>query len=184
MIKDTIVQFVCFVTNLELDEFAPEWDRYAQRLMNKKSEPALSKQVSETKNKYRYISKHEWPERDFNFNFSNDRPSKYFPENKVKILQAGGYIPLQSKKRSLVDDNDTRLIVLLGHNETDIDFYKKLVSPQNLNIHQAYYESCSYGYVLEYFVSEMNAAELLQQLSHRPGVEAGIYKECLVPHLS
>ena len=183
MIKDKIVQYVCFITSLELDEFVPEWDRYAQKLMVKKAEPALLQKVNETKSKFRYISQHEWPERDFNFSFINERPSKYFPENKVRIVQAGGYIPLQVKRKSLGESNEIKLVALLSHFENDLDFYKQLSSYSNLNIYQAYYESCSYGYVLEFFVSEMHADELLLQLNQRPGVEAGMYRECLVPHL-
>ena len=183
MIKDTIVQFVCFITNLELDEFTPEWEKYAERLMNKKAEPALLQLVTEAKNKFRYISQHEWPERDFNFSFINDRPSKYFPENKVRIVQAGGYIPVQVKRKRPGENADIKLVALVSHNENDINFYKQLPFYTNLNIHQAYYESCSYGYVLEFFVPEMNADELLIQLNQRPGVEAGMYRECLVAHL-
>ena len=183
MIKDTIVQFVCFITNLELDEFAPEWERYAQKLLIKKVEPALLQQVAVTKNKFRYISKHEWPERDFNFSFINDRPSKYFPENKVRIVQAGGYIPLQGKRKSPGNDSDIKLFALVSHNENDMDFFHKLPFYSNLNIHQAFYESCSYGYILEFSVPEIHSDELLSQLNHRSGVEAGLYRECFVPHL-
>ncbi|MEP7165425.1 MAG: hypothetical protein ABI741_12070 [Ferruginibacter sp.] len=183
MIKDTIVQFVCFITNLELEEFEPEWERYAEKLMNKKAKPLLLQHVTETKSKYRYISKHEWPERDFNFNFINDRPSKYFPENKVKIVQAGGYIPMLGKRKRPAENADIMLVALISHNENDIDFYRQLPFYNSLNIFQAYYESCSYGYVLEFCVPEIHADELLVQLNHRHGVEAGIYRECLVPHL-
>ena len=183
MIKDTIVQFVCFLTNLELDEFSPEWERYAQKLINKNAAPGLLQQVTETKNKFRYISKHEWPERDFHFTFINDRPSKYFPENKVRIVQAGGYIPLQLKRRQPVENDDIKLVAFISHNENDIDFYRRLPLYNNLNIYQAYYESSSYGYVLEFFIPEIHADELLLQLNLRPGVEAGIYRECLVPHI-
>lgn len=183
MIKDKITQFVCFITNLELDEFSPEWDRYAQKLMNKKAESALLQLVIESKNKYRYISKHEWPERDFNFSFINERPSKYFPENKVKIVQAGGYIPMLVMKKHSTGNFDVKLVAMVSHNETDIEFFKQLPFYSKLIIHQAYYESCSFGYVLEFFVPEMNADELLFQLNQRPGVEVGMYRECLVPYM-
>ncbi len=183
MIKDTIVQYVCFLTNLELDEFTPEWERYAQKLINKNAAPVLFHQVTESKNKFRYISQHEWPERDFHFTFVNEKPSRYFPENKVRIIQAGGYKPMQHKRSSTLENDDIKLVAFISHNETDIGFYQQLPFYSNLNIHQAYYESSTYGYVLEYFVSELHADELLQQVNLRPGVEAAIYRECLVPHL-
>ena len=59
MKKSTIVQFVCFATNLEPDDFAPKWERYAKRLADQNPETSLLQQV-ETKSKYRYISRHDW----------------------------------------------------------------------------------------------------------------------------
>lgn len=182
MIKDTIVQFVCFVTNLELDEFAPKWEEYAKKLISKKQEQNLQQQVTETKNKYRYLSQHVWPDRDFQFTFMNERKSEHFPEHNVRVVQIGGYILQQQKKRILEDDGDSKLIAFISHNENDIDFYRQLPLYRRLNIYQAFYESCTYGYVLEFFAPEKDAEELLLQLKQRPGVEAGIYKECLVPH--
>ncbi len=183
MIKDTIVQFVCFVTNLKLDEFAPKWERYAEKLIHKKSEPVLQQHAAETKTKFRYVSQHEWPDRDFHFIFTNEKRSEHFPEHNVRVLQAGGYIPLHLKKRNSEKDGDIKLIAFISHDENDLDFYRQLPLYRHLNIHQAYYESCTYGYVLEFFVPEDAADELLLQLKQRSGVEAGIYKECLVPHV-
>jgi hypothetical protein len=182
MIKDTIVQFVCFITKLDLDEFAPKWERYAKRLMDKKNEPVLQQQLAGIKTKFQYVSQHEWPNRDFDFTFMNEKKSEHFPEHNVRVIQAGGYIPLQLQRRHLGDKGDIKIIAFIGHDETNIDFYQKLTLYRHLNIHQAYYESCSYGYVLEFFVPENNADELLQQLKQRPGVDSGVYKECLVPH--
>jgi hypothetical protein len=112
----------------------------------------------------------------------NERRAEHFPEHNVRVVQAGGYIKLQQKGRYSEQDGDIKLIAFVSHSENDIDFYTKLPLFRHLNIHQAYYESCSYGYVLEFFVPETDADELLTQLKQRPGVETGIYKECLVPH--
>lgn len=182
MKKDTIVQFVCFITNLPLDDFASKWERYAKRLMNNNSEVTLQQQA-ETKSRYRYISQHKWPDQDFQFSFMNERRSEHFPEHNVKVVQAGGYISLQVECMHNEDNGDIKLIAFVGHNETDIDFYRQLSLYRHLNIHQAYYESCTYGYIMEFFVPEADVAELVQQLKQRPGVETGIYKECLVPHV-
>jgi hypothetical protein len=181
MKKDTIVQFVGFITNLQPDVFIPEWERYAKRLMNKKTEPSLQQQGIETKNKFRYISQHEWADQDFQFSFMNERRSEHFPEHNVKVVHAGGYISLQPAKKNMEADSDIKVIAFISHNENDIDSYRQL--PHHyMNIHQAFYESCSYGYVIEFFVSETDVDELLLQLKQRYGVETGIYKECLVPH--
>ena len=76
MIKDTIVQFVCFATNLGADKFIPEWEHYAKKIDLKK-EPNLLELAGNTKNKFQYISQHEWPNRDFHFSFMNERKSDF-----------------------------------------------------------------------------------------------------------
>ncbi|MEI9809882.1 MAG: hypothetical protein WDO16_19570 [Bacteroidota bacterium] len=181
MKKDTIVQFVCFITNLRLDDFAPLWERYAKRLTDKKSDPALHQQAEETKNKFRYVSRHEWLDGDFHFTFMNERKSEHFPEHNVKVVQAGGYLPMDVKRRYTEERGEVKLIAFIGHNENDIDFYRGL-SYNHLNIYQAFYESCTYGYVMEFFIAEADVDELAKQLKQRSGVETGIYKECLVTH--
>lgn len=183
MKKDTIVQFVGFITNLDLDEFAPKWEGYAQKLMNKKVQPVLQHQVAGAKSKFQYISRHEWSDSDFHFSFMNEKLSEYFPENNVKVIQTGGYIPLQTEKKNTDDDGNIRLVAFISHNETDLTFYRSLPFYSYLNIHEAYYESCLYGYVMEFFVGETDADGLQLQLKQRPGVETGIYRECLVPQV-
>jgi hypothetical protein len=180
MKKSTIVQFVCFVTNLELDEFTPKWERYAKRLKNLNPETTLLQQV-ETKSKFRYISQHEWLDKDFHFTFMNEKRSEHFPEHNVKVVQIGGYTLLQAERRNHIDNSDsTRLIVFISHEENDIDFYRELPLYGQLNVYQPYYESCSYGYVLEFFVPDIDADELAKQLKQRRGVEIGMYKECMM----
>jgi hypothetical protein len=183
MKKDTIFQFVCFITNLGLDEFAPKWEHYAKRLKIKKNEPALQQQVPGTKSRFSYISQHEWPDQDFQFSFMDERRSEHFPEHNVRVVQPGGYIQLHVEKRRPEEDSDVKLMAFISHNETDIDFYRKLPLYHHLNIYQAFYESCSFGYVMEFLVSEKDADELLLQLKQKSGVETGIYRECFVPHV-
>jgi hypothetical protein len=183
MKKDTIVQFVCFVTNLELDEFAPLWERYSKRPGNKKNDQTLQQLMTETKNKFRYISQHEWPDGDFHFTFMTERRSEHFPEHNVKVVQAGGYLPLQVKRRHHEEDGEIKLIAFISHDDVDIDFYRGLALSGNLNIYQAYYESCAYGYIMEFFVPETEADALIRQLKQRSGVETGMYKECLIQHV-
>ena len=72
------------------------------------------------------------------------------------------------------------MIAFLSHNEIDIDFYRRLPSFHHLDIYQAYYESCIYGYILELHTGEAHADELLQLLEKRNGVTAAIYKDCSV----
>ena len=179
MKKETIVQFICFDTTLAFDEFVLQWDQYAKGFKNPHIEVTLQQQTS-TRNKFQYISKHKWPLDDFQFTFMKGRHSEYFPERQVKVLQAGGYMPIQVECKH-DDDQQVKILVFLANLDTDISHYKELQSYRYLNIYQAYYESCVYDYILEFFVDEENATEFMTQLKTKTGsVEAGMYKECLV----
>ncbi len=181
MIKETVTQFVCFATNLGSAQFIPEWEVFVKKMQHKKQDSNLLEIQTETKNKFRFISQHECPARDFQFSFTKEKKSEHFPEHNVRVVQAGGYRPLDNKKRYTQEDDDVKLVAFVSHNEIDIDFYKQLPLFRHLDIYQAYYESCAYGYIMEFYVPEANADELLHQLEQRPGVNAGIYKEAAVP---
>jgi hypothetical protein len=182
MKKDTIIQFVGFITNLGFDQFVTKWEQYARRLINGHEESTLL-QEAETKSKFRYVSQHEWPDQDFKFNFMNANRSEHFPEHNVKVVQVGGYTPLQMECSHGEEGNNAKLIAFISHDEMEIDFYRKVPSYKFLNIYQSYYESCTYGYVLEYFIPHTAAAELLDLLKRRSGVEIVRFKECLVPQV-
>jgi hypothetical protein len=180
MKKTTIVQFVCFITDLRLDEFLPKWERYANRLMNLNPETTLQEHTG-IKNKFRYVSQHEWLEGDFNFTFMNQKRSEHFPEHNVKVVQIGGYTLLEKETRKHIGTNNSiKLIAFIGHDENDMDFYRQLPLYGQLNIYQPYYESCSYGYVMEFFVPKSDADDLVQKLKERKGVEIAAYKECMM----
>ncbi len=181
MIKTPIVQFVCFVTDLSLDGFLPEWEHYAKRLMSKKCEPVLHQLVTGSNSRFRYISQHEWANADFQFSFINEKKTGHFQDPKTRVIQIGGYIPVEPQSPGKGEEGDIKLIAFINHNETDIDSYRQLSGYHHLAIYQAYYESCSYGYVLEFFVPENEADELMQQIRQKQCVEAGSYRECLVP---
>ncbi len=105
--------------------------------------------------------------------------SDHFPEQKARIVQAGGYSPVQVGYRHPNKNGDLTIIAFIGHNELDIDYYRKLSLYRHLNIYQAYYESCTYGHILEFCTPEMNASNLLQQITSRRGTEAALYRECI-----
>ena len=180
MKKDIIVQFVGFVTNLKLNEFIPKWEGYAQKLKGKNTESFLQQHSGETKNKFKYISQHEWNDSDFDFTFMNEKKSEHFPDHNVRLIQAGGYIPLQIQRKRNKENGDIKIVAFIGHDENDMNFYTELSSLySSLNIYQAYYESCLYSHVMDFYVKESNFEELLNQLKHRPGVETGVYKKSM-----
>lgn len=181
MKKDTIIQFVCFITELDFDPFVTKWETYAKKLMTDHTKMALQEAVG--KGRFRYISQHECADRDFKFTFMNARRSDDLPEHHIKIIQAGGYSPLQTERKRGQDKGDLKLIAFISHEENDLDFYRNLPGYSALNIYEAYYENCAYGFIMEYFVPEGESFELLAQLKQRPGVISSQYKESLVPQL-
>lgn len=182
MKKDNIVQFVCFATNLGFEEFAVKWERYAKEFMADTGVMILQ-QAAETKSKtkYKYISQHECHEDDFRFAFMKGRSSEHFPEQTAKVIQVGGYTPVQVECLHDEERGDVKVIAFTGHNENDLNFYKQLTY-RHLNIYGAYYESCTYSYIMEFFIPEADAADLIQQLKTRSGIEVGLYKESPVLH--
>jgi hypothetical protein len=172
--NNSIIQFVSFVTSLEPEQFVVQWKHYAKDFVN-----AVLQQGTETKTKYKYVSKHQYQDQNFKFEFMKGRSSEFFPDQKVKVIQAGGYTPVQIGCANPKANTGVKIMAFLGHSEVDIKFYQQL-SYQYLNMYQAYYESCTYGYILEFFVPETSAADLLQQLHTRSGVEVAGYKECMM----
>jgi hypothetical protein len=183
MKKDTLVQFVCFETALELDQFTPQWEHFVKESGNKKPESIILQQAL-SKTKFKYISEHIWPQDDFQFVFMKGRHSEHFPESRVKVVQAGGYTPLQISHKKHDNEDVLKIMLFTANAQTDISFLTNLQTYRSLNIYQAYYESSIYAYILEYFVQEMHAADLLQQLkAQAQGTEIALYRECLVPAL-
>ena len=178
MNKDSIMQFVGFVTQLGLDEFTGQWEQYVKDF---KAVPGgmVLQQETGAKSRYKYISQHEYREQDFSPEFLRAKHTDHFPERKIKVEQAGGYSPVQIECREYNDGVDVKAIAFISHRETGLDFYREL--PYHyLNIYQAYYESCSYGHILEFFVPEAGVAELLKELKTRPAAEVAVYRECFV----
>jgi hypothetical protein len=182
MTKDKIYQFVGFVSNINSEKFTTEWERYASKLSTKKNAPVLMELVGGKKNKYSHLSKHEWESTDERFAFMEERKSEFFADMPVRVVQTGGYIGIHQEKKKQPQNDMGKLVVFVSHDENDIAFYKDLPLYLCLNIYQAFYESCLFGYVMEFFVSQNDTAELLQLLKQRTGADAGQYKKCLMLH--
>jgi hypothetical protein len=183
MKKDTIFQFVCFETSLRLDEFLPQWERFAEKISSNRASAISLHQLEENKNKFRYVSKNEWPSNDFQFLFQKGKVSEKFLAGQVKVVQAGGYSPVQIEQVGKTAKHEIKIIAFISDHTADINFYKELKTYHFLNIFEAYYENSLYAYVLEFFVKEKDAAGILEQLKkHHLHIEAGTYKECVLEH--
>jgi hypothetical protein len=181
MKKNSIVQFVCFVTNLELEDFVVKWEPYAKQLVAD-GEIILQEGIAvKGKNKYRYVSQHTCGTADFKFIFMKGKKQENFPEHRARVVNAGGYKPVQLQCLQNEIKNDVKVMAFLSPGETDLTFYHRQ-NFRHLNIYAAYYESCIYSYVLEYFLQEADAEVLVEQLNTRIGIEVGVYTECPVMH--
>lgn len=180
MNKDHIIQFVGFTTQLSLEEFSTSWETFAKTVATVPGDMILQQETG-LKGKYRYVSQHECRKQDFSFKFMKGRTSEHFPDKKVKVVQTGGYIPVEIGCRHHDENTDARIIAFISHDDADINFYRSL-SYHYINIYQAYYENCAYGYILEFFTAEANATELIQELKKRTGIEVAAYRECMAAH--
>ncbi|MEP6700306.1 MAG: hypothetical protein ABJA85_03285 [Bacteroidota bacterium] len=181
MKKDSVIYFVGFITDLGFDEFVVKWDYYSRQVSTNNTAVVLQ-QESEAKTRFRYVSQHKVQNDNISFSFMKGRNSEHFADQKVRVVNIGGFTCLQNGCRH-PDETDTRLIAFISHDEIDIDFYRKLLPLRQMNIYQAYYESCAYGYIAEFFLPETEASDLHLQLKLRSGVEVSLYKECMVPHV-
>jgi hypothetical protein len=182
MKKNTIVQFVCFITNLEFEEFSAMWERYAKQFVAGSADMTLHEATAiKGRNKYKYVSQHESSSADFKFAFMKGRNSEHFPEHNARVVLAGGYRTVQLQCNHNETKDDVKVMAFVAHNERDLDFYHQQTY-RHLNIYEAYYESCAYNYIMEFFIQESDAPALVEQLKTRPGIEVALYKECTVLH--
>jgi len=178
MNQNNVVQFVCFVTSLETENFISLWKPYVKGSSNGPDDFVLQ-QAGEMLSvaKFKFISQHQCNSSDFNYAFMKGRSQMHFPEQKARIVQIGGYIPIQLQCAYNDINGDVKVMAFLDHRETKLDFYYEQTF-HHLNIYEAYFENCAYSYVMEYFVQEQDAHVLVQQLKTRIDIEVALYKEC------
>ncbi len=176
MKEDTIVQFVSFETTVASNEFRAQWEEY-NKLVAGKQEVTLQQEV-DGKDLFRYLSQHRFDESDFQFTFKKERRTARSHEIEMRIKEAGGYLALQTECDHETTANNCKIFVFLSRTP-ELKDYKELLSYQYLNIYEAYYESCAYTFILEYFVENNHVPELVEQLKLYNRIsEIGVYKEC------
>ena len=175
MKSDDRVQFVCFETALDKEQFLKRWEQYTHSL---NSNVDVTLQQSESNGTFRYIAQHRFASHELQFNFSNE-PRSRIVHVPIKTSQAGGYSILQAERLDDSAHNESKIFVFLTDSIVDLDIFKQLSVPGNLNMYQAYYENCSYSYIFEYFVETENAANIFGKLKQFSNAEIGIYKEFL-----
>ena len=174
MKQDSIVQYIAFITDLELRAFAPQWEQYASDLWKVQGDRMLL-ESTEAKSKFKYICRHEYVQSDSRQQLMMLKTAKYFPDQKVKVLLTGGYSTVKLSDASVKDTRFTKIIAFISHLDKDDDFYFGL--PYRSNIYDAYFENCTYGRVIEFFLVKQEVDELMEKLKNRTGISIGSYKK-------
>ncbi|MBL0358652.1 MAG: hypothetical protein IPP72_18100 [Chitinophagaceae bacterium] len=169
-----IVQFVCFETTLDSDQFINKWEQYTR---SANSNTNVTLQQSEKNGVFRYIAQHRFSNGDFNFTFTKAKRSSRIPEVGIREKQVGGYSALQLNRNGGAHADECKVFAFITDTQTDLAVYRELCAKSNLNIYEAYYENCQYAYILEFFVKKTAAAEFAEELTRQHVAETGIYKE-------
>ena len=170
-----IVQFVCFETTLDTDQFIKRWQEY-RRSDNGDADVTL--QQCEEDNSYRYLAQHRGTQEELRFIFSKGANSSRVRRAIITAKQAGGYSVLQSENGNESRGGERKIFVFLTTPRVNLDDYRQLPVSVKLNIYEAYYENCRYAYILEYFVKNKYASQLREELKKLNPCEIGVYKEC------
>src|SRR5205814_135451 len=176
MRADQVVQFVYFETLLDTSQFIAQWERFTSSV---DINPGVTLQQSEKKGSFRYLAQHRCAAGVFEFIFARTRrPKNDTASVPIKTEHLGGYSILRTERKNDVEPGESKVFAFLDKLRLDLDGYKQMCPESDLNIYQAYYESCKYVYILEFFVNNELAANLVHELKLNNASETGIYKEC------
>lgn len=176
MKEKTIVQFVVFETTLDTKAFFMQWEQYKQ-LMDRDWDVTLQQNILKN-GKFKYISQHKSSSAEFQFVFKKERRAPQFQEAEVRKKLAGGYSFLQLESVGEMKADESKIFVFIEDPVTDLDSFRHFSVHGRLNIYEAYFENCQFTYILEFFVKNEYASDVLQQLKILTSfADAGIYKE-------
>ena len=182
MAQSTIVQFVSFETILDVDEFIVKWEQY-NRSSESDLKVVLQQSQLDTKS-YRYLAQHRIPTGDFHFTFSKGKKTSRLPEVEIRTRQIGGYIEINGqRKNNLCLPGENKLFAFINSPYLDMEEIGKIFSQGSFNVYEAFYESCQYRYILEYFAEDEQLRHALGLLKAMDLAGFGLYKECLVKSL-
>lgn len=181
MRSDKLVQFVYFETKLDSKQFIEKWKEFSR---SDNSELDVTLQKYERNGAFRYVAQHRYTAGEFQFLFTKAVRSGRLPEIEIKATQAGGYSILEASRLDDTHSGESKVFAFLIDPLSDLDDFRQLSAISKLNIYEAYYENCRYPYILEFFVKNKYAPELMEQLKQMNVTETGIYKECAIPKMA
>ncbi|HRH60800.1 MAG TPA: hypothetical protein PL045_09545 [Chitinophagaceae bacterium] len=177
MSTDKIWHFVCFETTLGSEQFIKRWEEFTH---SENSNADVTLQQSEKNGVFSYIAQHRRPVGELRFIFEKSAKSSRIPQVEIKAKQAGGYSLLKAGKTKVTNADESKIFAFITDARADMSVYGQLPPYCKLNIYEAYYENCQYAYILELFVGDSHAAELMERLKQYNVTEIGIYKECVL----
>jgi len=179
MKEKTIVQFVVFETTLDSREFFVRWEQY-NRSVNDEATATLQRHVLEN-GKFKYISQHKCSSNEFSFVLNKERRTAKNPVAEIRKKLTGGYSAIQLEYDGEMKADESKIMIFVLDQSADLDGFRQFSVHGKLNIYEAYYENCEFAYILEFFVKNEYASDVLQQLKILTSfAEAGIYTECHV----
>ncbi|MEO6670594.1 MAG: hypothetical protein ABIN36_14010 [Ferruginibacter sp.] len=177
MLKDKIVQFVCFETKLNNEQFLMQWEHFNR---SADSDLDVVLQQSEQNGVFRYIAQHRCVTGELKFAFTKAKKSSHTAEIGIKTKQAGGYSIIQEEKKNDPAADESKVFTFIIDPTADLASYRQLSAYSKLNIYQAYYENCTYAYILEFFVKTKYLSVLQEQLKLLNVNEFRVFKEMLL----
>jgi hypothetical protein len=177
MKKETIVQFVVFETTLDSREFFVRWEQY-NRSTKDDATATLQRQVLKN-GMFKYVSQHKCSSNQFQFVLNKERRTSRNAVAEIRKKLTGGYSAIQLEYTGEAKADESKIMIFVFDQSADLDSFRQFSVHGKLNIYEAYYENCEFAYILEFFVKNEYAADVLQQLKILTSfAEAGIYTEC------
>jgi hypothetical protein len=176
MKEKRIIHFVSFETTLDNKAFFIQWEKYKQST-NTDWHVTLQQHILKN-GKFKYISQHQCSSNEFQFVIKKEKRSPKMPEAEVRKKLAGGYSVLQRECVCEMKADESKILIFIEDPTVDLDSFRHFCVHGKLNIYEAYFENCQFAYILEFFVKDEYASDVLQQLKILTSfAEAGIYKE-------
>jgi hypothetical protein len=177
MKKETIVQFVFFETHASPDDFLNQWEPYSKLIPHRG--PVILQQSNDQKNGLRFLSQHVCYADDFQFIFKKNRRPAHSPEVQIKIRELGGYTVIHTENTSHTHTRGKKVMMFSTDPKADVAMYCLLTPAGHVTVYQAYFESCVYTYILEFFVANEQADELAGKLRQDNRLsETVIFQDC------
>jgi len=178
MENNNIYEFVCFETLLELKDFRQQWDEFAKVFMDKGVQKIVLNKKNGEKNKYRYISKKQWPLDSFQDVFSESKIPGSFAASQVKVIPTGGYASVEIGHDKKAGKTEVQVIAFVHDDIIDIKKLRESKLFKAMNIYEAFYQNSQYNYIIEFFTDKTKQDALVAEIKNEfMKAEIGTYAE-------